>query len=903
MAVGRSAPRYQMMALLYPRSKNLQSHLSEYFIVVVRLCYWLLKFTQKSTLSQFASTLSDADLKTCQSELDLWASSIKEEVSLLLAKKIEEEAQESSRFRALSSKFSESVSLQQKLKRNLRVLDLCSLYDYETAWKQTRKIGNTTLLNRTTEYQDWKGQVDSCTLLYTGKLGSGKSVLLANIVDDLNLHVRSKDITVAYFFCQHDIPESLRARTVLGSLARQLLRLIPDLAMEVECLNETVLVQDFERIFRLLQRNLLPDFKAYFILDGLDECDYAEREILIHQLRKLQQAYVMILCVSLRLEPNNALKLSSEEFTAARIVSFPEDNPDIKEFIGAELESCIESKKLVIGSPTLILEIQDALLKGSQGMFLWVALQIESLCVMKTDDAIRQCLEDLPKDLPETFSRILRRSEGLGKPYQKRILELVIAAQRPLTTEELREALSVVPGDAVWNPERLLNDVFSTLACCGSLLIVDEEESTIRVIHHSVKQFLLSGFQDLNNIGFTIDSAYKKMAAIVVTYLSYGVFDTQLSTAVVPQITIGSAPSRVILSTLGSSGSVRSLALRLLKAGKTPDYDISKTLAETSERFSARSVDEFHFYSYAKSYWLQHILCISEQELVMYDLWLGLFKGSVVDINATNGDGRTPLSWAAGNGHEAVVKLLLETGKVDTDLKDKKYGQTPLSLAAGNGHEAIVKLLLETGKVDVDSKDNYDQTPLSLAAENGHEAIVKLLLETGKVDVDSKDNYDQTPLLLAARNGHEAVVKLLLETGKVDVDSKDNYDQTPLSWAAEKGHEAVVKLLLKTGKVDTDLKDKKYGQTPLSLAAENGHEAVVKLLLETGKVDTDLKDKKYGQTPLSWAAEKGHEAVVKLLLETGKLDANSKDKKYGRTPLAWAAENGHEAVVKLLQPY
>ena len=77
MTVGRSAPRYQMMALLYPRSKNLQSHLSEYFIVVVRLCHQLLEFTQKSTLGQFASTLSHSDMKTYQSELDLWANTIK----------------------------------------------------------------------------------------------------------------------------------------------------------------------------------------------------------------------------------------------------------------------------------------------------------------------------------------------------------------------------------------------------------------------------------------------------------------------------------------------------------------------------------------------------------------------------------------------------------------------------------------------------------------------------------------------------------------------------------------------------------------------------------------------------------------------------------------------------------
>jgi ankyrin repeat domain-containing protein 50 len=55
-----------------------------------------LKFTQKSTFGQFASTLSDSDMKIYQSELDLWANTIKEEVNLLMAKRIEEEAEENS---------------------------------------------------------------------------------------------------------------------------------------------------------------------------------------------------------------------------------------------------------------------------------------------------------------------------------------------------------------------------------------------------------------------------------------------------------------------------------------------------------------------------------------------------------------------------------------------------------------------------------------------------------------------------------------------------------------------------------------------------------------------------------------------------------------------------------------
>ena len=161
------------------------------------------------------------------------------------------------------------------------------MYDYEITWKQIRKIGNVTLFNRTVEYQNWKDRTDFNTLMYTDKLGSGKSVLLINIVDDLNLHVRKKDVVVVYFFCRHDVSESLKARTVIGSLTRQLLFSISDLTMMIELVGETSPVLNFERLFNLLQYVLPPNCKAYFILDGLNECNNVERKIIILQLRQL----------------------------------------------------------------------------------------------------------------------------------------------------------------------------------------------------------------------------------------------------------------------------------------------------------------------------------------------------------------------------------------------------------------------------------------------------------------------------------------------------------------------------------------------------------------------------------------------------------------------------------------
>lgn len=54
---------------------------------------------------------------------------------------------------------------------------------------------------------------------------------------------------------------------------------------------------------------------------------------------------------------------------------------------------------------------------------------------------------------------------------------------------------------------------------------------------------------------------------------------------------------------------------------------------------------------------------------------------------------RTPLWWAARNGHGAIVKQLTETGKVNVDSKDSEYGRTLLSWAIRNGNDAVVELV------------------------------------------------------------------------------------------------------------------------------------------------------------------------------------------------------------------
>lgn len=72
-----------------------------------------------------------------------------------------------------------------------------------------------------------------------------------------------------------------------------------------------------------------------------------------------------------------------------------------------------------------------------------------------------------------------------------------------------------------------------------------------------------------------------------------------------------------------------------------------------------------------------------------------------------------------------MVKLLLAKS-AELESKESKYGRTPLLWAAGKGHEAIMKLLLQSNAV-IDIKDKNLWTALLCAVKGGHEIVVRLL--------------------------------------------------------------------------------------------------------------------------------------------------------------------------------
>ena len=209
-----------------------------------------------------------------------------------------------------------------------------------------------------------------------------------------------------------------------------------------------------------------------------------------------------------------------------------------------------------------------------------------------------------------------------------------------------------------------------------------------------------------------------------------------------------------------------------------------------------------------------------------------LLATAQVGVDARNCDGNTALSLACAaealDFNPKVVKHLLKACSNSIDVANN-LGRTPLSIAAGRGHEDGVAQLIRAN-ADMGIADSKRQTPLFHAVRCDNPKVVELLVHHCPNSVNMADHKGKTPLHQAAKHGYEGVVTLLLQAN-AKVDARTRKGQTPLLYAARWNNPTVVKLLLDYNPDLVDTADYK-GKTPLQKAVRNGRDRVVALLVQ-----------------------------------------------------------------------
>jgi ankyrin repeat protein/nucleoside phosphorylase len=736
-----------------------------------------------------------------------------------------------------------------------------------------------------TIFHDWQASKTSRMLWVSANPGCGKSVLAKYLAD--SILTKGVSQTVGYFFFKDDFEEQKSITNALCCILHQLFSQNRDLLTETLIkqfeMNERI-TNSFSELWHILVSSAKEKHAGEIIclLDALDECEQHGWSQFTEALRRLytdETRHNFNLKFLITSRPYSRIRRGFEplDILGQPIIHLSGESDVEMEKISQEIVIFIKARvKEVKARLQLTEDEQNLLLRNLTRVpnrtYLWVYLTL-NLIENKDDIDKRGIVEvtsNLPQSVDEAYEQILSRSTDSQKA--KKLLHIVVGAARPLSLQEMNLALALREGhrsyaDLALVPEDRFRETMQGL--CG--LFVTVVDSKIYLLHQTARVFLVQG--TLEKIPGAVERRFTWRHSLRL----------QESHSILAMICIHHLLFTEFEKAQICTGDVRRL---------TDNYAF---LDYTARYWPAHFLES----DLKPEFMLQTLLMICNASTARCQVWFQIYWSS---MNTDFPTGFTTLMVASYFGLTYVVKHLIKTDGVDLDAKDNAHGRSALSWAAGNGHSDVVKLLLKRSLkrllrkgAHVDSGDKHNRTPLSWAVLNGRVEAVCLLLKAG-ASVNSTDDIGGTPLHYAMCSEHTGVLKLLMKRG-TQIQSRDDIQKELLLSAAKKGHEPVVRILLEKD-ADVECKDSQYGRTPLSWAAENGHEAVVKLLLEKD-ADVGSTDSQYSRTPLSWAAENGHEAVVKLLLEKD-ADVGSKDSQNSRTPLSWAAKNGHKVVVDLL---
>ncbi|KAJ3570125.1 hypothetical protein NPX13_g5838 [Xylaria arbuscula] len=690
------------------------------------------------------------------------------------------------------------------------------------------------------------------------------------------------------------------------------------------------------------------------ILDAFDECDDQGQADFTRYLGKLystRTAFNLKFLITTRpyghirrgFQPLKIPGLPVIHLNGEAEIEVCKISKEIDVYIKVRAQNIRDRLKLEKSEGDLLLQ---NLLRVPHRTYLWAYLTLDliekDINIDKT--SISKAASQLPQTVDEAYDRILSKSSSVEQA--RKLLQIILVAERPLTVTEMNIALTIEERhksyrDLTLKPEERFRE--HVRDACG--LFVAIIGSRIYLLHQTAKEFLIQNTD--NNIpvtkdtGLTWKSSLSKrdshcvLAKICIWHILFTVFekdelnDLEEVSDYVHRYNFLSYSAMYWThhfreSAVSNPVAIESL-LRICTA--TSDYCPTwfkvywaTTRNELPWRFSALMISCFfgihhavrallkrsshYIYEVDGRYERNALSWASENgfdDVVKLLLGTGLFSQYIyrfpprsrVQIEAKDAKGRTPLSYAAREGHTAVVKRLISRGAC-VDTKDK-IGGTPISYSLCTGQAELTTLLLRRKRIG--SVREHLQPLLFSAAKSNDFATVELLLQSQEVNPNWRSDIGRTPLSYAAELNYTRVIEILLDRIDISADLGDRDGQTPIFWALTRHNQHAFQLLVESGNVNINAKDND-GRTPLSHAAYSSNQDYARLLLSRTDVAADLKDS-IGRTPLSYAAESGNGSLVRLLLNKADINVNSRDDT-GWTPLSWARERDWWRIVELL---
>ncbi|KAF4992136.1 hypothetical protein FDECE_13807 [Fusarium decemcellulare] len=820
------------------------------------------------------------------------------------------------------------------------------------------------------EYQAWldaQNQAEHHGFLWIrGKPGAGKSTIMKFIyLKTKRKRTLQPTVTASFFFNARGTELEKSVSGMYRSLLLQLLEGFPELQ---EVLDDTDLVSRCQSDCPPL--NVLKDLFSNAVsklgsrsftcfVDALDECDEQQVMDMVQYFEELAEhcsdnGVRFQICFSSRHYPyihiRRGIQLTLEDQCGHA--------EDLDKYVRSNLQ---------IRDSALLAELLPQLVEKAAGVFLWVVLVVDILNKENRRGrlGLRKRLAEVPTGLSELFKDILKRDRDHMEDLLLCVV-WVLCAKRPLSPKEYYHALwSGLALDQLADPEIPNATGSDADDCVGSYVITSSkglaevtktETPTVQFIHESVRDFLIKdgGLHELwPDLGFDWESlSHERLKRCCNSYMNHPSVRSSVKELISSQSNDLDEATKSYPFLEYANQQI--LYHANLAAAAVPQHDFLSqfplfewiSISNRFERFKVRHYRRSDHLLYVLAdrgfsalirtilkekpdvdipggrYGSPLFAALANAHKDAVAAFLGLASNICDGVDICEGiqpskdsarfKGRTPLTWAAANGHIGIAKyLILRGASVDETDAD---GRTPLISASQGGQEAAARFLLEQG-ADI-SKHGF-QTPLSSAHKVG---MAKLLMEKGadimasyaitgdmfihkllRLGLEQEARYliekvtninKDTLLHQVTKDGNSPIVACLLKNG-ADVNSTGFCGERPLH-AASTRDLSVMRVLIDEGADINSRND--FNSTPLHHASYRGTEQALRLLLENG-ADVNAQNNA-NLTPLHEASSHGKESLARILLEYG-ADIHSRNKN-GDTPLHVASRQGGGSVVKLL---
>lgn len=337
------------------------------------------------------------------------------------------------------------------------------------------------------DFLNW-AKATKASLWLHGIPGAGKTILCSTIIERV-IEICNSNISDQFAYFYFDFNARWTVIDMLRSVIAQLCtrKIPPKLRDLYQQCDKGQRQPDQISLLTIFSSLLTDSHRTFIILDALDECATGrDREDLldvIKEMMDLSSKYLNILVTSRREKDiEDKLKVLIDN-------TVPLEERVVDSDIVLHVRECLKNDdRLRDWDDDTQKNIEEMLCKGAHGMYLmsqrvllivirfrWVECQLKTLRDCRDIEDVEIALTRLPKDLDSTYDRILNNIVvEKDRARARSILRLIAVAYRPLTLDEVTEALTVDCEKENINDKRKLRNSSAILTICPSLIELSE---------------------------------------------------------------------------------------------------------------------------------------------------------------------------------------------------------------------------------------------------------------------------------------------------------------------------------------------------------------------------------------------------------------------------------------------